>query len=179
MFIKWIAKIFAAVNSNTKPAQVAGGIAFAFALAMIPSVNLLWILLLLLTLFIKINFAIELVFIPIFSFITPLLAEPAQAIGKAVLTTEALKPFFTELKNTPLLPFTGFEYTGVTGGFILGLILWLPVFLVFLFLVGLYRKNLRDKIINSKFFKSLSGIPIISKFLGAYNKSSSIYSMLG
>lgn len=179
MVFKWISKILAVINANTRPAHVAGGIAFGLLLALVPAGNLLWIFLLAITFFLKINTAMQFIFLGIFKLITPLLAGLSHVLGWWLLTLPGLKPFFTWFNNVPLLPFTRFNNTLVTGGLFLGLILWIPVFLLCILLLKLYRQHLREKITNTKLVKNLTKVPLISKFLKAYDTAAGAFGETG
>jgi len=165
MVIKWIVKILTVINANTRPAHVAGGIAFGLLLALVPAGNLLWIFLLTFTFFLKINTTMQMVFLALFKLITPLFTGISDALGWWVLSLPALKPLFTWINNVPILPFTRFNNTLVAGGLLLGVLLWVPVFLFSILLLKLYRQHLREKVANTKLVKILAKTPFISKLL--------------
>ncbi|MBN1524329.1 MAG: TIGR03546 family protein [Spirochaetales bacterium] len=182
MFIQWIAKIFVAFNSNTKPGQISLGVAFGLLLALIPTilpatppVNLLWVLLLLITFFLKINQAIELTFLALFRIITPFTAPAVSALGEFILKQPALQDFFTALYNLPGVSFSMFHHTRATGGLVIGIALFVPTVILFNFLVRLYRDKIREKIANSKIFKAFMKLPIIKQVGGALSKAVSFY----
>ena len=178
MVLSWIAKIFAALNSNKRPGEIAASIAFAFLLTLLPGANLLWIGLFLLMFFIKINLAVFLVFLALFALLPAAGDGVLSRLGTAVLTAPALGPFFTSLYNTPFLPYTRFNDTLVMGGLLGGLLLWPAVFLLFIVLVRLYRDKLRDRIARSKFVRGFQKIPLVRNFLVLYRKASLIYTGL-
>ena len=179
MVITWFARLIAALNTNTKPRQISGAIAFALLLALIPKGNLLWIILFAITFFLKINQAIELMFLAIFSLFIWLLDPLLHVIGEAILKTPFLYDnIFTHLYNIPLLFFTKFNHTVVMGGLIVGILLFAPIYLLSNLLVKLYREKLREKIANIRFIKALQKQTLFAKlsktFRGAYDYYSSI-----
>ena len=162
MFIRGIAKVLVAINSNQRAGEIASGLALGFLLALIPAGNLLWWLILILTLFLRINLAAELLALALFKLIVPLLDGLLHAVGYAILTAPPLHWLFASLYNVPLVPFTRFNNSIVMGGFIAGLILWVPLYFLFRGLVRLYREKIRDKIANSKIVKAFQRFPIVS-----------------
>jgi uncharacterized protein (TIGR03546 family) len=165
--ISFLAKIIVALNSNSRPAEMASAIAFGFWLALIPAGNLLWISLFIIAFFLKHNMGSFLFSLVIFRLITPLLDPFLDLLGGLILQIQFLQGFFTSLYNLPLLPYFQFNNTIVMGSFVLGLLLWVPLFMLFLNLVKLYRKTLAPKITESKLIKSLKNVPLFSKILKA------------
>jgi uncharacterized protein (TIGR03546 family) len=62
----------------------------------------------------------------------------------------------------PFVPFTSFNNTLVAGGLVGGIVLWLPVFLLFMALIPLYRNTIAAKIRNSKIVKAIAKFPFFS-----------------
>ena len=178
MIIKWIAKTLVAINSNTKPQHIALGIAFALLLALMPAGNLLWIFIFAMTFFLKLNLSVEFVFLALFKLLAVFLDGILHSIGYFILTIPALESFFIAVREVPVLSFTRFNNTIVMGGFAAGLLLFIPVYLLFKFLVIKYRSSLREKLANSKFVKGFLKLPIVSflkkLFSGVYGFYSKI-----
>ena len=175
MLIRGIAKVLVAINSNQRAGEIASAIALGFMLALIPAGNLLWWLILILTLFLRINLAAELLALALFKLIVPLLDGLLHAVGYAILTAPPLQGLFTHLYNVPLVPFTRFNNSIVMGAFITGLILLVPLYFLFRWLVRLYRKKIRDKIANSKIVKTFQRFPIVSAITKGIQKVMGIY----
>jgi len=175
MFIRGIAKVLVAINSNQRAGEIASGMALGFLLALIPAGNLLWWLILILTLFLRINLAAELLALALFKLIVPLLDGLLHTVGHAILRAPPLQGLFTRLYNVPVVPFTRFNNSIVMGGFIAGLILWVPLYFLFRGLVRLYREKIRDKIANSKIVKAFQRFPIVSAIAKTVRKVTGIY----
>jgi uncharacterized protein (TIGR03546 family) len=167
MIITWFAKIFVAINSNKKTSQVALAISFAFLLALIPKANLFWISLFTLTFFLKINQAVEMVFLAVFSMLLGFLDIFLDKIGFAILTVSSLGDFFTRLFNTPFFFLTKYYNSIVMGGLVVGLVMFVPIYFLAKYLVDIYRDKVREKIANNKFVKAVSKQPIL---MGVRNK---------
>ena len=170
--ISIIAKLFVALNSNSRPSELASGIAFGFWLALIPGGNLLWTALFIIAFLLKHNLAALLLSLGLFRLTMPLFDPLLDSLGGRILEIETLRPLFTSLNNTPLLPYSSFNNTLVMGGFIMGLICWVPLFFLFIKLVGIYRKKAAHRFAESKFVKTLKKIPLLSKLFKAVGKFS-------
>lgn len=161
--LKRLVGLLMALNSNAKASQLAAGFACGLLLAIVPSANLLWFIIFAITFFLKIHRGMQLLIIALFKLIAPLAAVYLDRLGYAVLTFEPLQGFFTSLYNMPLAPFTRFNTTLVTGGLSAGLLLWLPVFLLILLLVKVYRAKLAPLWANSKLARHLKKLPLLQK----------------
>ena len=170
MFVKWIATLVVAVNSNNRAGEVAAGVSSALLLALIPSGNLLWFCLFLITFFLKINLGAELLFLALFKLLAPLTDGLLHRLGFLVLNQPFLRDVFSGAYNLPLLPMSRFNNTVVMGGLVAGIVLWVPVFLLFRQLVVLYRRTLRDRIAGSRLVKALRRVPLIATIGNAVRK---------
>ncbi|MCX7821037.1 MAG: TIGR03546 family protein [Brevinematales bacterium] len=178
MFIKWIVNIFKALNSNQNPREIAAGVAFGFMLAFIPSNNLLWILLLCIVLLLRVNSGIMFIFIAILKPFVFLIDPFLHAIGYTILTNAALYSFFTKLYNIPFVFLTKFNNTIVFGGLVLGIILWIPLFILFTFLVKQYRDKIMAAIQNSKIYKAFINLPVVSSIIKLSSKAKETVSII-
>lgn len=170
--ISFIAKLIVALNSNSRPSELASGITFGFLLALVPGGNLLWVGLFVIAFFLKHNISAFLLSLGIFRLFISIFDPLLDRIGGILLEFPSLQDFFTNLYNTPYLSYTNFNNTIVAGGFVLGLVLWIPIFLIFIVLIKIYRKRIAPKIAESKFVKTLRKIPIISKLTSSIRKLS-------
>lgn len=170
MFVKWIATLVVAVNANNRAGEIAAGVSFALLLALIPSGNLLWFLLLFITFGLKIHLGAQLLFLALFKLLAPLSDGLLHRLGLLVLNQPMLANLFTKAYNLPLLPLSRFNNTVVMGGLIAGIVLWMPVFLLFRQLVIIYRRRLRDKIAGSRLVQSLRRVALIATIGNAVRK---------
>jgi uncharacterized protein (TIGR03546 family) len=170
MFVKWVATLIVAVNANNRAGEVTAGVSFALLLALIPSGNLLWFFLFLITFFLKIHLGAELLFLALFKLLAPLTDSLLHRLGLVVLNQPFLAGLFTGAYNLPLVPLSRFNNTVVMGGLVAGIVLWVPVFLLFRRLVVLYRRRLRDRIANSRLVKALRRVPLIATIGNAVRK---------
>src|SRR5262245_418002 len=115
---KYLANLLSILNSEISPRQVAAGFAWGIVIGLLPIKGLLPFVLLILAFIININLAamgLATFWFKIFSFV---IDPVANAVGHAVLTNDSLKPLFTKLINTPVVPYTRFNNTLVMGSLI-------------------------------------------------------------
>jgi uncharacterized protein (TIGR03546 family) len=170
MFVKWIATLIVAVNANNRAGEVAAGVSFGLLLALVPSGNLLWLVLFIVTFFLKIHLGAELLFLALFKLPAPLADGLLHRLGLLVLSRQGLTGFFTRAYNLPLLPLSRFNNTVVMGGLIAGIVLWVPAFFLMRRLVVLYRRRWREKIAGSRLVKALGRVPLIAAIGNAVRK---------
>jgi len=158
--LKGIAKLVLALNGNIKKSQIASGIAWGVLLGLVPAGNFFWIVLLIVSFFFRHNHGAKIFGMAVIKCFAPILVYQVHALGEWILYIEALKPFFTSMYNMPFVPFTKFNNTVVMGGLASGVILWLPIFALFMFLIPLYRNHLAPKIRESKLIKTIVKFPL-------------------
>ena len=170
MPLKQITKFLAAINKNTRPGEIAAGMAFGFLLALQPGMTIVRIVFLAFAFMLKINMPALFFSLLVFALGSPLLDVPVDLLGGFVLGLPALEGLFTTLYNMPLVPYTRFNDTLVMGGLALGILAWAPLFFLFRWLVGVYRNTLREKIVNSKAFKVFLKVPLVQKLYSLVSK---------
>ncbi|GAB6089718.1 TIGR03546 family protein [Spirochaeta dissipatitropha] len=179
MIISAIAKVFAALYSNKRPGELAGGIALGLWAALIPTGSpVAWFLLVMIFL-VKVNQAMALLAYALFSLIAAA-ADPAlHEIGRWILLNEQLYPFWSQVYELPLMPYTRFYNTIVMGGLAGGFLLFLPVFIIVKALVIPIRNKLIPGIAGSKIMQKIYKTPLVAKFLNAYRQWSGFFEVIG
>jgi len=160
--IKAIAKLILALNGNVSKSQLAAGFAWGALLGLIPMGNFFWIVLFLVSFFFSHNHGSKIFSMAIIKLISPLIVMGVDFVGWQVLHIEALRPLFTTMYNMPFVPFTKFNNTLVAGGIVSGIVLWLPVFFLFLAIIPIYRNNIAPKIRNSKVVRTIAKFPLFA-----------------
>ena len=175
MFPKWIIKSIAAINANNRPAEIAAAITLGITLGLIPAGNITWFVLLGLTFFLKIHFGTELIVIalvkPIAHFLDPVLFD---IVGYKILTTASLEGIFTQLYNTPIVPYTAFNNTAVLGSIVVMIILFIPLWFAVSKLVKLYREKARDRFLASAIVKKIASLPVINQLISLVSKANEL-----
>lgn len=174
-FIKPIAKLIVALNSNTKPGAVAAAVATAFLLALIPSLNLIWPVLFLISLIARLNWGFEFVFIALFKLLVPLIDPLIEPMGWKILQSETVASLIYRINEIPGLVYLGLNDSLMIGGLITGIAGWLPVFFLARFIIVLFREKVSPKIARSKFIAALKRAPILGKLMLAVKQFSDVY----
>lgn len=129
-FLRPVRFFFKALITDNTPSQMALGFALGVVIGLVPKGNLIAISLMVVLGAIRVNLGMGMLAAFAFSWAGVLLDPLTHHIGKSLLTTESLKPFWTELYNQPMAPWTRFNNTIVLGSFVLGMTLLVPVFLI-------------------------------------------------
>jgi uncharacterized protein (TIGR03546 family) len=170
--IQAIAKLIVALNGNVKKSQLAAGFAWGVLLALAPLGNIFWIVLFVASFFFKHNHASKVLVMTILKLFSPLIAPLIDTLGWEILHITSLQPLFTSLYNMPFVPLSRFNNTLVAGGVAGGLVLWFPVFFLFMAIIPLYRNTVVPKMRNIKLFKAIAKIPFFSSITKAVSKMS-------
>ena len=163
--LKAIIRFFKALNSNVHPGEIAHAVCLGMILGFMPKTNALWYILFFLFCFLRINKACYLLFTFLFSMITPLIDPIFHKVGFTILSHEPLIPIYIKMLEIPYLPLTKFNNTIVIGSLFCGILLYIPIYILSRLIVHLWRRVIRQAVVNSKFVKALSKLPLISKFI--------------
>ncbi len=151
------------LNGYANPNQIAFAVSFGVILGFLPKNNGIWYIMFFLLCFFRINKA-AFFFITLFcSLITPFLDPFFHRAGTFLLEYQPLIPLYQTMLSVPLVPLTKFNNTIVMGSFISGILLFLPIFILFRTLIVIYRKWIRDWVKNTKVVKLLYKLPLIQK----------------
>lgn len=164
-----LVELIRSLNANAKPSQIASSFCIGLLLGFMPKDNLLWFMLVVFFAFVRINKAGYWIFILIGSIFAHLLDPLFDTVGYAVLTFKPLEGFFSWWIDVPFLGFTQLNNTIVCGSLVCSLVLFVPLYFVFLALVALWRKTIAPAFNNSKVLKTLYQIPLIAKIAGKIN----------
>lgn len=161
--LKKILNLLKAFNGNVNPGEIAHAFACGAILGLMPKNNLLWYLVMVFVLFIRINKTAYLIMILVGASVSPAFDGLFDSIGWWFLTLPSLAEFFGKLMEIPFVAFTKFNNTVVTGSFLCGLVLYVPLYGLARLLVFVWRKYAADFIRNSKIMKVINKLPLISK----------------
>jgi uncharacterized protein (TIGR03546 family) len=167
--LKYIVKLFKALNSNSNPAEISHAVSLAFLLGILPKNNLLWYIIFIFCCFIRINKGAYGLFILVFSLFAHYLDPLLNRIGFYILNLSQLENIYSFLIDIPFVGFTHFNNTIVMGALVLGIILYLPIFFISLKFIKLWRNKLAYKFKNSKAIKFFNKIPLIKKIVSVSN----------
>ncbi len=153
LILKQIFSLIQMLNSETGTNQIASGLALGLALGFSPLFSLQGILILLVMFFFRVQMGAAFLAAFFFKFTAYLLDPVFHKVGEAVLKYEALRPIFTDLYNMPIVPWTRFFNTVIMGSGIVGLLLFVPAFFLFRWLVKTYRATVLARFQQTKFWK--------------------------
>lgn len=112
---------------ESTPRQMSLGLAFGVLVGLVPKGNLLAIVLGTLLAATRVNLAIATLAIVICALISGAFDSFFDQVGCYVLSQPSLQGLWTELANTPFMPWTDFNNSIVMGSFVCGLVLIWPV----------------------------------------------------
>jgi uncharacterized protein (TIGR03546 family) len=158
--LKLIQSIIKALHSDGTPGQVAAGLALGSALGLTPLLNVHNLIVFALIVILNVSFGGGMLgwalFVPLGFILDPVF----DRIGASLLQTPSLRPMWTELFNTPLVPYTNFNNTVVLGSVVGWLVLTLPIFFAARYGVARYRATIGERVRQSKFYKAVTASQI-------------------
>lgn len=155
LILKQLFAFIKLLNSDTGTNQIASGIACGFVLGMSPFFSLQTLLVFFCLFFFRVQMGAAFLAAFFFKFGAYLLDPVFHPVGKAILTQESLKGFFTELYNMPIVPYTRFNNTIAMGSGVTALLLFPFIFLGAKFLVVKYRVAILQRFQDTKFWKAV------------------------
>lgn len=162
--LKLLQSIIKTLHSEGTPGQVAVGIALGSALGLTPLVNVHNLLVFALILLLNVSFGGAMLGWALFVPLGFLLDPAFDAVGSRLLAAPSLRPLWTDLYNTPLVPFTNFNNSVVLGSVVGWLALAIPIFFAARYGIARYRATVGERVRRSKFYRAVTA----SKVYNAY-----------
>lgn len=154
--LKLLQSILKTLHSEGTPGQVAAGIALGSALGLTPLMNLHNLVIFALIVILNVSFGGGMLgwalFVPVGFLLDPLF----HRIGLALLQQDSLRGLWTDLYNTPLVPYTNFNNSVVLGSVVAWLVLLVPIFFASRYGVARYRATIGERVRQSKFYKAVT-----------------------
>src|SRR6185369_218551 len=154
--LKLIQSIIKTLHSEGTPGQVAAGIALGSALGLTPLVNVHNLVIFSLIVLLNVSFGGGMLgwalFVPLGFILDPVF----DRAGAALLTATSLRPLWTSLYNTPLIPYTNFNNTVVLGSLVSWLVLAVPIFFAARYGVARYRATIGERVQQSRLYKAVT-----------------------
>ena len=136
-----LAKLLAALNSETEPGQITLGFCFAMVAGFTPLWSLHNLLVLLLVLVLRVNLSAFLLGLAFFSGVAFALDPLFHRLGLAVLTASGLVPLWTALYNQTLWRLEQFNDSIAMGSLLVSLVLFGPLLFTGNALIVRYRAH--------------------------------------
>lgn len=154
--LKLIQSIIKTLHSEGTPGQVAAGIALGSALGLTPLVNVHNLVIFSLVVLLNVSFGGGMLgwalFVPLGFILDPVF----DRVGAALLTAMSLRPLWTSLYNTPLVPYTNFNNTVMLGSLVSWLVLAVPIFFAARYGVARYRASIGERVRQSRLYKAVT-----------------------
>lgn len=154
--IKLIQSIIKTLHSAGTPGQVAAGMALGSVLGLTPLMNVHNLIIFSLLVLLNVSFGGGMLgwmlFVPVGFLLDPLF----DRIGLSLLTAPSLRPLWTDLTNTPVLPYTNFNNSVVLGSFVGWVVLAIPIFFAARYGVARYRATVGERVRRSRFYRAVT-----------------------
>lgn len=163
--LKLLRSLIKTLHSDGAPWQIAAGVALGAALGLTPIANVHNLVVVLLMMVLNVSFASGMlawaVFVPVGFLLDPLFDRVGHWL---LLDVAALRPLWTAMENIPGLGLTSFNNTVVLGSVVVWLVLFLPIYFATRLGVLKYRASIGQRMMQSKFYKTLQGTKIFSVY---------------
>lgn len=165
LLLRLIQKLFSTLSSEGTPGQVAVGIALGSILGLTPLLNLHNLVAFAAIALFNISFPAAMLGWLVFEPIGFLLDPVFNTIGAAVLTdTPPLMPAWTEMYNTPIIPFSNYNNTVVMGSLIGWAVLVVPIYFFARWAVAKYRERILVKVKEMKIYKAVKASKLYNTY---------------
>jgi uncharacterized protein (TIGR03546 family) len=158
--LKLIQSMIKTLHSAGTPGQVAAGMALGCALGLTPIMNLHNLVIFALLVLLNVSFGGGMLgwmlFVPVGFLLDPVF----HAVGLSLLEAPALRPMWTSLTNTPVLPYTNFNNTVVLGSFVAWAVLAVPIFFAARYGIAKYRATVGERVRQSRWYKAVTASQI-------------------
>lgn len=169
MIFNIIIKLIIAINANVSVRQISFGFALGSILGFSPLLSPQALLLIMLIYLLNLNTSAALVSAGLFKILAVIFSYWTDKLGYFILVDQpAFQKLWTDFYNLPIIPFTKFNNTVVMGNFIVSILLFIPVYFTFKYLLLAYRGVLQKKLQQLKFFQ-------VIKSNNIYKSCNSIY----
>lgn len=164
-----LAKLLAALNSESSPRQLALAIAMGMLIGLTPMINIHNVLILLLAFVLRVNLGAFFLSVAVFSGFGLFTATPFAGLGETLLNNPNLESLWTGMYQVTLFKLFHFHHTLTLGSLIAALILFVPLIVVSQYLIVRYRVHLRAFVEKFKIIRTLKS----SRFFQMYQTFSS------
>lgn len=165
IFLAYANKLIRILNDKASPSQIAGAAALGAIAGLLPGFGLLSLFVFCVIFLVNVNLSAAFFAAAVFKAVAYVIDPLAHQIGLALLVkVPALKPLWTSLYNIPFVPFTRFNNTVMLGSLVLGMLLFLPLFVGTKRFVIIYRERWRAKVDQWKIVQIFKASKIYSLY---------------
>ena len=155
--LKLLQSLVRTLHSEGTPAQIAFGFALGAALGLTPIMSAHNLVILALLAILNVSFGAGMLgwvmLVPVGFLLDPVFDRIGQRL---LLGTPALRPFWTQLDNTPILALANLDNTVVVGSLVGWLVLTIPLFALAHIAVRAYRATLGERIRRTRVYSAVS-----------------------
>ncbi|MDN3651876.1 TIGR03546 family protein [Thalassotalea ponticola] len=152
-----LAKLFKALNSESSTAQIALAIALGMVVGLTPTYSLHNLILLLVAFVLRINLSAFFLSVACFSLLSLAFGPVFALVGEALLTQPSLQVFWQGLYQYDLFKLASLHHTLTLGALLIGVVLFIPVYLLSKVLVQRYRQHMKAFVDRFKLIRMLKG----------------------
>jgi uncharacterized protein (TIGR03546 family) len=150
VILKQVFKLVYLLHSETSTRSISIGLSCGIVLGFSPMFSLQSLLILGLILFFRIQVGAAFLSAVFFKLVAIPLVPLFDVTGNWILSLPVFQPVFTWLYNLPIVPMTRFYNTVVMGGGIVAIVLTVPAYFLFEYLVDAYRAEVVARIKETK-----------------------------
>lgn len=162
--IRQIAKLLRVLNSETAPINISLAICFGMVVGFTQIWSVHNLIILFIVLFFRVNLSAFILGTLVFKSLSFLLNDVFHQIGLALLTADFYRDLGTYLYNITFWKFNRINNTIVAGSLVVSICGFVPMLLLFNFLIKKYRKHVLSYIRKTKIAKAL--MPMNLNYLG-------------
>ena len=162
--ITLLAKLLKVLNAEADPGQISAALCLAMFFAFMPLMTLQHLVLIFLVLVLRVNITGFILGWMVFSAVAFIIDPLLHAVGMTVLSAGALEGFWSTLYDSGFWRLTGFNNTIVMGGFVTALVLVVPLYFLFNFLIRRYRQHFLAWIQKTRLAQMVKGSRIYAAY---------------
>lgn len=166
--IRMLANLLKVLNSENEPAQISLAFCFSMLSGFLPFFSPVNLAILFIVFALRVNLSAYFLGTALFTGIAYLLDPLFHPIGLAVLTAPSLEGLWTAMYNSTIWRIQKFNNSIVMGSFIVGVILFIPLFLLSNALIRRYREHILKWVRKTPLMKMI----MASNFYHIYTKVS-------
>ncbi len=166
--IRMLANLLKVLNSENDPAQISLAFCFSMLSGFLPFFSPINLVILFIVFALRVNLSAYLLGTAFFTGVAYLLDPLFHPVGLAVLTSPSLEGLWTSMYNSTIWRIQKFNNSIVMGSFIVGVILFIPLFLLSNALIRRYREHILEWVRKTPLMKMITA----SNFYHIYTKVS-------
>jgi uncharacterized protein (TIGR03546 family) len=150
-----IAKLLAALNSQSSPRQIAVAIALGMIIGLTPFLSMHNILILFIAFIIRVNLSAFFLAVGLFSGFGLLTAPLFSSIGEMLLNSPTMSAMWTGFYQVTLFKLSHLHHTLTLGSLVASLVLFVPMVLLCVYLIERYRHHMKTFVEKFKIVQTL------------------------